>query len=71
MSLGERILDNFRTVMLMHEKLRALSERADALGRAVDQVDRRLVRVETVLELATEGRFRPKLALPGDPPSER
>ncbi|MEK0083173.1 hypothetical protein [Benzoatithermus flavus] len=64
-------MDNFKTVMLIHERLRALNDRADALGRAVDQIDRRLVRVETVLEFATEGRFRPRLTRPGDHPSER
>lgn len=65
MGLGERILDNFRTVILIHEKLRALNERVDAMACALDQVGRRLVRVETVLEVATEGRFRPRLIRPG------
>jgi hypothetical protein len=65
MSLGERILDNVKSVILVHEKLRALSDRVDAMARALDQVDRRLVRVETVLEVATEGRFRPRLIRPG------
>jgi hypothetical protein len=51
--------------MLIHEKLSALNSRADALGRALDHVDRRLVRVETVLEFTTEGRFRPKVRRPG------
>jgi hypothetical protein len=64
-------LDNFKTVVLIHGKLRELNERADSLGRAVDQVDQRLVRVETVLEFATEGRFRPRLIPPGREPGER
>jgi hypothetical protein len=71
MSLSERILDNFKTVLLIHEKLGALNQRVEALGRAVDQVDRRLVRVETVLELATEGRFRAKVIRPGQDSPER
>jgi len=71
MSLSERILDNFKTVILIHDKLKALNERVDALSRAVDQVDRRLVRVETVLEFATEGRFRQRLIRPGGEPGER
>jgi hypothetical protein len=57
--------------VLIHGKLRELNERADSLGRAADQVDRRLVRVETVLEFATEGRFRPRLIRPGREPGER
>jgi hypothetical protein len=57
--------------MLIQDRLRALNERADALGRAVDQIDRRLVRVETVLEFATEGRFRPGLARPDGAAGER
>jgi hypothetical protein len=52
------------------ESLSAIA-RVDALGRAVDQVDRRLVRVETVLEFATHGRFRPRLIRPGGEPGER
>lgn len=64
-------MDNLKTVMLIDARLRALNERADALGRAVDQIDRRLVRVETVLEFATEGRFRPRLARPDDASGER
>ena len=71
MSLSERILDNLKTVVLIHDKLRALNERVDALGRAVGQVDRRLVRVETVLEFATEGRFRRYLTRPDDESGER
>ncbi len=55
--------------MLVHDKLRELNARVDALGRAVGEVDRRLVRVETVLEYATEGRFRPRLLRPGEGPS--
>lgn len=68
MSLGERIFDNLKTVMLIHDRVRALNERVDALGRAVAQIDRRLLRVETVLEFAAEGRFRPKLIPPADEP---
>ncbi len=55
--------------MLVHDKLRELNGRVDALGRAVGEVDRRLVRVETVLEYATEGRFRPRLLRPSVGPS--
>lgn len=64
-------MDNFKTVVLIHDKLQALNSRVDALGRAVDQVDRRLVRVETVLEFATDGRFRARLVRPGGEASER
>jgi hypothetical protein len=59
MGLAERIYEGLRTVILVNDRLKALGERVERLAEATAELDRRLVRVETAIELASQGRLRP------------
>lgn len=61
MSATERILAGLRNVVLMNEKVQQLT--ADTEGFQAQLVDheRRLIRVETIIEMAGGGRAAPAL----------
>ncbi len=62
MGVTDRILDALRTTVLLNERVASVAGRIEGLSSDVRNLDRRLIRVETALELASEGRF--KLPLP-------
>lgn len=66
MSIADRILSTLREVILINEKVTQLTNRTDQMqGKVADHGDR-LVRIETIIEMAGGRRAPP--ALPPPPP---
>ncbi|MGH6895812.1 MAG: hypothetical protein ACREJ5_04610 [Geminicoccaceae bacterium] len=67
MTIADRIFDGLKATIQLNERVSALAQELKALSLDVRALDRRLIRVETALELATSGKFA---ALPptGDEP---
>jgi hypothetical protein len=63
MGIGDRIFDGLRATIQLNERVSALGQELKALSVDVRDLDRRLIRAETALEIATSGRFA---ALPPD-----
>ena len=59
MGITDRILDGLKTTIQLNDRVVAMSGEVKQLARDVRDMDRRLVRVETAMELATQGRFIP------------
>lgn len=59
MGIGDRILDGLKTTIQLNERVVVMAGDVKQLARDVRDLDRRLVRVETALELATRGHFTP------------
>ena len=57
MSIADRIFDSLKASLQLSERVTALAQETKALAREVRDLDRRLIRVETALELATGGHF--------------
>jgi hypothetical protein len=57
MGIADRIFDGLRAMVQLNERVSALGQELKALSLDVRDLDRRLVRVETALEIATSGRF--------------
>jgi hypothetical protein len=55
-------------VIELDGKVEKLGQATAELHRDVRDLERRLIRVETALELASDGRFRPRLLKGDDPP---
>lgn len=64
--LAERILGTLKRLLELEDKVEALAGTVRTLAEETRSLDRRLIRVETTLELATRGAFQPPL-LPSDP----
>jgi hypothetical protein len=58
-SIADRILDGLKASLRLSERVAALAQETKALAREMRDLDRRLIRVETALELASSGRFAP------------
>lgn len=56
MGVADRILDGLKTTIQLNDRVVAMSGDIKQLARDVRDIDRRLVRVETMVELATQGR---------------
>lgn len=61
MSVGDRILSTLRDVLLMNEKVTQLTTRTDQLQEKVADHGERLVRLETIVEMAGGRRAPPGL----------
>jgi hypothetical protein len=57
MGIADRIFDGLRATIQLNERVSALGQELKALSVDVRDLDRRLIRVETALEIATSGRF--------------
>lgn len=57
MSITERILDGLKATVQLNERVTAMARRVEGLAREVRELDRRMIRVETMLELASDGKF--------------
>jgi hypothetical protein len=57
MGIADRIFDGLRAMVQLNERVSALGQELKALSLDVRDLDRRLIRVETALEIATSGRF--------------
>ena len=62
MSVSERIWNGLRDVIVMNEKLRQLAAASEDLEGQVSDHERRLVRIETMIEMA--GGSRAAASLP-------
>lgn len=71
MAITERILVSLKRLFELDQKVNALGERVRGLAEDMRDLDRRLIRVETALELASDGRFRPRLLSSNDDPPDR
>ncbi len=67
MSLADRVLDALTSAVQLEERVSALARNVGQLARDVREIDKRLVRVETVIELGL-GR-RPAGSAPAAPPT--
>ena len=56
MSLTDRVLESLRNAILLESRVSALAGSVGELARDVRDMDRRLVRLETVLEIAERQR---------------
>lgn len=57
MSITDRLFDGLKAAVQMSSRVESLGGRLEKLALEVRDLDRRLIRVETALELATSGRF--------------
>jgi hypothetical protein len=69
MGIADRIFDGLKATIQLNERVLALAQELKALSLDVRALDRRLIRVETALEIATSGRFV-TLPPPGDEPPQ-
>ena len=58
--LAERILGTLKRLLELEDKVEALAGTVRTLAEETRSLDRRLIRVETTLELATRGAFQPQ-----------
>jgi hypothetical protein len=65
-SLLERLFAGLKRVIELDTKVERLGGATESLSRELRDLERRLVRVETALELASDGRFRPRLLTRGE-----
>jgi hypothetical protein len=57
MGITDRIFDGLKATIQLNERVAALGQELKALSRDLRDLDRRLIRVETTLELATSGKL--------------
>lgn len=57
MGIADRIFDGLRAMVQLNERVSVLGQELKALSGDVRDLDRRLIRVETALEIAASGRF--------------
>ena len=69
MGIADRIFDGLRAMVQLNERVAALGQELKALSVDVRDLDRRLIRVETALEIATTGKFA--VLPPGDEEAPR
>jgi hypothetical protein len=56
MSLTDRVLEAVKSAIVLESRVAALAEQVGDLARDVREMDKRLVRVETVIEFGMKGR---------------
>lgn len=71
MGISDRIFDGLRATIQLNERVSVLGQELKALSVDVRDLDRRLIRVETALELATSGRFPALPPSDDEPPHDR
>jgi hypothetical protein len=69
MGIADRVFDSLKAAIQLSMRVEALGHRLEVMARELRDMDRRLIRAETALELATTGKFA---ALPpaGDEPPQ-
>jgi hypothetical protein len=68
MGIADRVFDSLKAAIQLSMRVESLSRGLEILAREVRDLDRRLIRVETALELATSGKFAalPPAGAPSD-----
>jgi hypothetical protein len=61
MALADRVFDALKAAIQLSARVESLGNRLEVMAREVRELDRRLIRVETALELASTGKFSPLL----------
>lgn len=59
MGMADKVWDTLTQVIKMNDRVISLSAQVSALATEMREMDRRLVRLETMLELALRGRTLP------------
>ena len=54
MSFADKVLDALRNAVLLESRVTALADSVGDLAKDIRDIDRRLVRVETVIEIGTK-----------------
>jgi hypothetical protein len=54
-SITDRVLDALKTAIQLEERVTSMARNVSELARDVRDIDKRLVRVETVIEFGTRG----------------
>lgn len=70
MGIGDRLIEAIRLFVLTNEQLKRMSGKIDRLVTEVRDLETRVVRVETAMEMASRGAFQvdiKKLAPPEAP----
>lgn len=70
MGIGDRLIEAIRFFVLTNEQLKRMSGKIDHLVAEVRELETRVIRVETAMELASRGAFKvdvKKLAPPEAP----
>jgi hypothetical protein len=70
MGITDRIFDGLRATIQLNERISVLGQELRALAVDVRDMDRRLIRVETALEIATSGRFAALPPSDDEPPRD-
>ncbi len=65
MSAFERVLAGIKDLMVMRDDVACLADATKDLGRDIRDHERRLIRIETLIEVAGRGGFGGPPALPG------
>lgn len=68
MSLLDRLVAGLKQVIELDAKVERLGRATEGMQAELRQLDRRLIRVETALELASDGRFQPRRLARNDEP---
>ena len=61
MSIADRILSGIRDVLRQQDKIETLSHAVKELANEVRELDRRMIRIETLVELAERQTHRDQL----------
>lgn len=70
MRLLDRLFAGIKRVIELDAKVERLGRATEALHVDLRDLDRRLIRIETALELASDGRFRPRLLTRNEGPAD-
>lgn len=75
MTLGDRVLSGLRTIVLLEERTKALNERLAAVALKVEarisDHEKRLTRLETIVEIVRPDGAHLRLATGGDPEASK
>lgn len=59
MGLTDKLVEALRTAIQLNERVTSLAGKVERLDADVRDIDRRVVRLETMVEIASQGRLPP------------
>lgn len=57
MAIGDKLFELIKSSMILNERVQTLSEKVDRMDSDVKDINKRLVRIETLAELAQKSRL--------------
>lgn len=60
MAIGDKLFELIKSSMILNERVQTLSEKVDRMDNDVKDINKRLVRIETLAELAQKSRLLTK-----------